>query len=57
MTTALLTFDAAALQRIEELVSSPPADPGSGSAFVTLSLRAASGFGFALRALEKIAPV
>ena len=53
---ALLAFDAAALLRIEELVTSPPMDPGSGGAFVSLSVRTGSGFSFALRALASIAP-
>ena len=53
---ALLAFDAAALLRIEEIVSSPPTDPGSGGAFVSSSIRGESGFGFALRALAAIAP-
>ena len=56
VTEALLAFDAAALLRIEEIVTSPPVDPGSGGAFVLLSLQSDSGFGFALRALAAIAP-
>lgn len=56
VTEALLAFDASALLRIEEIITSPPVEPGSGGAFVLQSMRSDSGFDFALRALAAIAP-
>ena len=54
---ALLAWDAVALERIEEVVASPPHEPGSGGAIVGAErARVRSGFAFALRALAAVAP-
>ena len=56
LASALLAFDAAALQRIEEVASSPPEDPGSGGETVSNAISTGSGFAFALRSLSAITP-
>ena len=53
--SAMLAFETAAQQRIEEIATSPPEDPGTGGGFVVTAISTSSGFAFALRSLQAMA--